>query len=58
MKLISAFSLNEVNQFPKAHFGDAEKFAIYIQESEGLHFTKTIINSYTNSDEKNSCKVV
>jgi len=46
MDLIFAFALNRDNQFEAAHFGDAEKFAIYEQKDDQIVFKKDIdINS-------------
>ena len=37
MDLIFAFALNRDNQFEAAHFGDAEKFAIYEQKENQVN---------------------
>ena len=44
MDLIFAFALNHDNQFEAAHFGDAEKFAIYEQKQNQLVFRKDMEN--------------
>ncbi len=44
MDLIFAFALNNDNQFEAAHFGDAEKFAIYEQKENQIVFRKDIEN--------------
>jgi len=46
MDLTFAFALNDDNQFEASHFGDAQKYAIYKQESDKIVFKMDIENVY------------
>ncbi len=46
MSLQCAFSLDTENQFPNAHFGDADFFVVYSCDSEKIEFMKKIPNPH------------
>ena len=52
MNLKFALAVNNDNQFEKKHFGDADKYLIYQQESDNIVFLSEEINQFKTLDEK------
>lgn len=51
MKITFALALNEVNNFEKKHFGDADKFAIYSFKKNELSFINEFANTFKSHYE-------
>ncbi len=52
MKLRFAFAVNKANLFEKKHFGDAEKYLIYEQDSDKLVLISEEKNRFKLLDEE------
>ncbi len=52
MNLRFAFAVNNDNQFEKKHFGDADKYLIYLQEKDKLVLASNEANSFKLLDEE------
>lgn len=52
MELRFAFAVNNDNQFEKKHFGDADKYLIYLQEKDKLVLSSDEANSFKLLDEE------
>lgn len=52
MNIRFAFAVNKANLFEKKHFGDADKYLIYEQESDKLILISEEINAFKLLDEK------
>jgi len=52
MNLKFALAVNNDNQFEKKHFGDADKYLIYQQESGKIVFLSEEVNSFKMMDEE------
>ncbi|MCD4695077.1 MAG: hypothetical protein K8S16_02455, partial [Bacteroidales bacterium] len=52
MDLRFAFAVNSENQFEKKHFGDADKYLIYHQESDKLVLSSEEPNRFKLLDEE------
>jgi len=52
MNLCFAFAVNEVNQFEKKHFGDADKYVIYKQDGDKIKLFSEEINKFKSFDEE------
>jgi len=52
MNLKFALAVNNDNQFEKKHFGDADKYLIYQQETDKIVFLSEEVNSFKMMDEE------
>ncbi|MBN2746048.1 MAG: NifB/NifX family molybdenum-iron cluster-binding protein [Bacteroidales bacterium] len=54
MSLQCAFSLDLENQFPNAHFGDADFFVVYSCDSEKIEFRNKIPNPFKDKHSEDT----
>ena len=52
MDLRFAFAVNNENQFEKKHFGDADKYLIYQEESDKIVLLSEVLNHFKLLDEE------